>query len=272
MQFYRQLYFRARPEPSLRLPLNVRSAGHYRLGDRSPLESNRPRPFHQVFWIIEGEGTFRVGGRTWRCGPGQAFVYRTGEAHHIRRVGPLWRYRWMTLDGPSAAAVLAAFGWTSRRRMAGPCPEAEFERLQLALREPGPEGECLASATAYQILTLATAGSREMNARDGMDREAGRCRKIMEENFADPRFGLAELARAVGRHRTTVFRRFRDAFGLAPAAYLRHLRLQSALGALQDPRLSIQEVAGVAGFADANYFARAVRRATGSSPRELRRG
>ena len=58
--------------------------------------------------------------------------------------------------------------------------------------------------------------------------------------------------------------------GVAPAIYLRRLRLERARLALSDRRQSIAQVARDAGFADAAHFSRAFRSVYSQSPREYR--
>lgn len=65
-------------------------------------------------------------------------------------------------------------------------------------------------------------------------------------------------------------RRFREAFGEAPAAYVRRLRLERAAWRLQLHSDSILAIALDCGFADHETFSRAFRRRYGLSPRAYR--
>lgn len=66
-------------------------------------------------------------------------------------------------------------------------------------------------------------------------------------------------------------RRFREAFGETPAAYVRRLRLERAAWRLQLHGDSILSIALDCGFRDHETFSRAFRRLYGLSPREYRR-
>lgn len=54
--------------------------------------------------------------------------------------------------------------------------------------------------------------------------------------------------------------------------YLTEVRIQAACALLADPLRSTAEVAGMVGYEDANYFARAFKKRTGQTPTQYRRG
>lgn len=266
LQTVRELTFRSSATPRCRLPLNVRSAGHYRTAPDWPGEDSEPKPFLQLFWSIEGSGRFRLGSRGWQAPPGTLFVYRPGEPHRIARITPRWRYRWLTLDGPEANRALERFGAPRRQWNAGRCPEEAFERLQVALKNPTPAAEREAGAIAFRI--LATASAPESVAAP----LAERIRAALDAGHQAPDLSIDAIAREEKIHRATLFRAFKQAHGISPAEYLRHRRMQAGLRLLQETDLPVQEVAWRSGFSDPNYFARTIRRLTGRSPRELRGG
>lgn len=267
LQTERTLVFRPSRQPTRVMPLTVRSAGHYLIGPNWLGEDTAPKSFFQVFWTLEGGGLFGVKGRTWRVGADELLLYRPGEPHRIMAEAPGWRYRWLTLDGPSTAAVLKSFGLGRRRWRGGPCPETLFETLHGALGNLTPFGELEASAIVYRILMQSATGDLRGTGESILARE---CRVILDREYGNARLSIDEVADRLRVHRTTLFRRFRESFGVSPADYLRNLRLRQAITALRVEDAPVAEIAARCGFSDANYFARQVRRATGRPPRELR--
>jgi AraC family transcriptional regulator len=87
----------------------------------------------------------------------------------------------------------------------------------------------------------------------------------------DRRVSLAGLARAVGVHPAHLARVFRAHLGLAPAGYLRRLRIERARRALTATRAPIAEIALDAGFASQAHFTRTFHRLIGLSPARYRR-
>jgi AraC-like DNA-binding protein len=95
-------------------------------------------------------------------------------------------------------------------------------------------------------------------------------RDLLHARYAGP-VTADELARAAGRSRFQVYRRFREQYGLSPSAYLRQLRLRAARRALAAGR-PVAEVAAAAGFADQAHLTRWFRRTYGITPATYRQG
>jgi transcriptional regulator GlxA family with amidase domain len=65
-------------------------------------------------------------------------------------------------------------------------------------------------------------------------------------------------------------RRFKDAFGVAPAAFVEAARLEEARRLMEDAALNIDQVASAVGFASPHVFRRAFARAFGVAPKAYR--
>jgi len=82
---------------------------------------------------------------------------------------------------------------------------------------------------------------------------------------------IADLARQLGISPRSLNRRFKQATGMSPGAYLQQQRLNTARDLLRTSNLSIAEVALQAGYTDSGYFCRLFREAMKQTPREYRR-
>ncbi|AKU21691.1 GlxA family transcriptional regulator [Massilia sp. NR 4-1] len=78
---------------------------------------------------------------------------------------------------------------------------------------------------------------------------------------------LADRAAMSARHFARVFRR---ELGDTPAAYVQRLRLEQARWMLEDGSWSIERIAALCGFSDAQLMRRALKRALGVSPGQYR--
>lgn len=87
----------------------------------------------------------------------------------------------------------------------------------------------------------------------------------MDARFADP-LPVADLAGAAGLSLRTFLRRFQAATGYTPAAYLQHLRVEKARGALERGAGSTAAIAWEVGYRDASAFARVFKSTTGLTP------
>lgn len=262
----RSITFRVGQAGHSHLPLRVRSVGWNDV-DFNYHEASLRKWFGQIFWCAGGGAEFLLGGRTVEVNAGEIFVYYPGDVHSFRATSRRWTYYWLTLDHADIAAWLTGFGFEQRHGVAGDCPFSLFRRLRSCLLECTPDSERRAANIAHAILTAAT--SHGVDLRGNSIAEAAR--RLIDEHFADSRWGIADLADALKLHRTTLLRCFTRSHGLVPSQYLQNRRLQKALSLLRESHLQIQEVTALAGFSDANYLARAVHKATGMSPREFRR-
>jgi AraC family transcriptional regulator len=97
-----------------------------------------------------------------------------------------------------------------------------------------------------------------------------RARSIIEEGLADHP-SLSQIALAVGVHPVTLARTFRRVFGCTVGQYVRHRRIEAAMGDLRDSVTPLAEIALANGFADQSHFSNLFRRHTGVTPSEFRR-
>ena len=82
---------------------------------------------------------------------------------------------------------------------------------------------------------------------------------------------LVGAAQELGVHPVYLSRYFARHFGCGFREYLRLVRVEQSLALLQDPALSLTEIAFAAGFADQSHFTRCFRRAFGETPSHYRR-
>jgi|FEC22Drversion2_1045045.scaffolds.fasta_scaffold00408_16 AraC-like DNA-binding protein len=96
-----------------------------------------------------------------------------------------------------------------------------------------------------------------------------RATAFMKSRLADP-IRVADIAKAAGMSLTRLHAAFQYRRSTTPHAHLISLRLDAAERLLADPRLSIAEVAVQTGHADQSALTRAMRRARGATPADVR--
>lgn len=92
----------------------------------------------------------------------------------------------------------------------------------------------------------------------------------METHFAEP-CGIDELAARFGFGVRNFKRRFKDATGHAPLAYLQTLRLEKAKELLETTRLNFEVITRRVGYEDSNSFRRLFCQRVGVSPSTFRK-
>ncbi|MBW4084974.1 AraC family transcriptional regulator [Paenibacillus sp. S150] len=82
---------------------------------------------------------------------------------------------------------------------------------------------------------------------------------------------LLDTARSLGLSPVQLTRRFREAFGETPSAYLKSLRLAKARTLLKDSGLTLAQIAERCGYENGFYLSRVFTDASGISPAEYRK-
>jgi signal transduction histidine kinase/AraC-like DNA-binding protein/FixJ family two-component response regulator len=94
-------------------------------------------------------------------------------------------------------------------------------------------------------------------------------RQALPSVLADPGFTPVELAARLGLSERTLYRRLKEQTGLAPATWLREVRLNHARHLLETRALpTVAEVAYAAGFTDPSYFGQVFNKRFGKKPSE----
>jgi AraC-like DNA-binding protein len=96
-----------------------------------------------------------------------------------------------------------------------------------------------------------------------------RAAERLETHFAEP-FDVCELAAGVGCGRSTLMRRFSEAFGLSVRAYHTQMRVRHAIILLRSPDSYVDAVARQAGYGSTKNFYRALRTTTSLTPSQIR--
>lgn len=151
----------------------------------------------------------------------------------------------------------------------------ELIRREVARDEPGAVAVVSALSVALLALALRSAG-RADSAMPGLVRLAAdpRLAPAVRAVVRDPGrdWSLPELARSVAMSRATFARRFAQVAGLAPGDFVQHVRLASAVELLLESGRTIADIAEQVGYRSDVAFAKAFRRAMGTTPAAYRRG
>jgi transcriptional regulator GlxA family with amidase domain len=134
--------------------------------------------------------------------------------------------------------------------------------------------EALRIARAKVMAMQRSGGQRQYSAelalQSAADARLAALQGWMFENL-DRRLSVEELAARAGMTPRTFARRFRDAVGETPAAFVERARLDAARRRLERPDSAVEDVARRTGFSNAERMRRSFQRAFGVSPAEYRR-
>lgn len=100
--------------------------------------------------------------------------------------------------------------------------------------------------------------------------EMTRLRSYVENHYAG-NITSEDLARVLHCSRSSVYRRFREYFGVSPSHYINSVRIRRAQFLLTENERPIGNIAMEVGFSDVFYFSRLFRETTGETATDYRR-
>ena len=233
-------------------------------GLRLPRSTTRTRHVSIGVDRVRGGEMHRPDGTRLLLEAGHVCMVPAGVPIDLRAHQP-WHFWWWTIDGTDVAQMLASLQWSDNAvRSPGPPPVALFEQLIGLIAKPGHAAQ--AAALAYRLMLQAHADE----AADDDDLVTC-CAALIADNAEHSWCDVAWLAGQLDCHRSTLSRRCTHAWGYGPADALRACRRDRGIELLLTTAAPVAEIAAAAGFSDAAYFSREIRRVSGMSPRQLRR-
>lgn len=217
--------------------------------------------------VQDGAGWLAVdGGAEQALAAGDAFLLVPGERARYREDPRRpWRYAWIGLAGEGARELLAQAGFAGAQRVLRAAATPRVWRLCTEIERVFAGVAC----SPFQAPALAwrLAEALAPDPRPGAGDPSLALRLLIDSGY-EPGLGVDEAAARLGVDRTTLFRRFRRAYGCAPREYLRRARLERARDLLRRSPRSVAEVAAACGYGDPRAFARAYRAVFGCAPGE----
>jgi AraC-like DNA-binding protein len=191
--------------------------------------------------------------------------HAAGQGGFTYRMVHIWPEFFASLIGPGQPLPL--FGSPV---LDDPATAGALRRLHIALTGPATELERYerlhdAAGLLVRHASVLVRGPDPAGLEESGAHIAARVREIIHNRYADEDLTTDDLAAAAGCSRYTVYRAFRQAYGLAPSDYQRQLRVRLARRLLaRDVPPSV--AAAEAGFADQAHLTRWFRRYYGVTP------
>ncbi len=245
--------------------LHVRSCGHYIINQEWH-DRKIQKSFLELFWCIRGKGKFCCNEKQWKLNAEEVCFYLPNDYHQITQETTPFEYYWLTIDGPELPSLIRMFDINRPPRNAGKCPVPTFERLIAELHDRSSFGEFRAGATAYEILSLAFAGTSSQ-----FNPIVRKFSLFIENGFTNGDLSIESFAQEHRIHRSTLTRLIKQHCGMSPMEYLNSFRMQEALHLLYDTEYTVKEIAECCGFNNPNYFSKVILHRFGKVPTELRK-
>ena len=233
-------------------------------------------PFLVFQYTLSGWGIYSEGGVSHKIEPGVAFVATVPSAHvyHMPDESDHWSFIYLMLMQPYVTQRITERKKTFGAVLAMPDDGALLTRFLAAFETVHTTGyrDRFAEEQASFDLLVEYERAAHHAAYPRPARE-----KLLDEvrAFALARLpesvDVAQISETYGMSRSGFSHYFRDVTGLAPAGYLRQIRLEEATRLLIHSDLKLEAIAATTGFACANDLCKVFRRYFYLSPGEFRR-
>lgn len=94
--------------------------------------------------------------------------------------------------------------------------------------------------------------------------------KFVLENISDPDMKIDDIAQAMGMSRSVLYGKIKNAVGLTPIDFVRHIKIMKAIEMLRDTDETLTSIAFAVGFSDPKYFSKVFKKEMGIIPSEYR--
>jgi AraC-like DNA-binding protein len=251
------------------------------------------RDFFALYLVRRGRGIHRIEGRDFAMARGDVYIMQPGMVHgYVTGDGLVLDaiHFQTTLFDDATRAVLArtagceplfaptAAGDHGRWLHLTPAGFAQIDEIVAELRaewQRGTEDAALLVRAHFLRLLLLLARRRtgqeapERLGATGHEAIIAAAVRQFDTHFAE-RIRIEKVAGEVGLSKDRFTEVFAQVMGRTPSDYLRHVRLERADHLLRTTDATVAAIARETGFADAAHLTRALRAATGTTPRALR--
>lgn len=230
------------------------------------------RQYYLLHYIIDGCGTFEMGGEKYALSRGDVFFIRPQDiTYYEADAENPWHYVWIGLSGMDAGSIFDSISATK--------PVLHLKNsaaLTPLMQEFAQSANCRTAEARYarlgKLYTILSHLAAE--APDAAYRPSG---KVYAEEAAmyihanlERRISVSELARQIAIDRSYLCTVFKKYMGKSPQQYSIDVKMKSAANMLRRSDKSISDIAAAVGYEDALLFSRMFRAKFGRSPRQYR--
>lgn len=241
------------------LPFVVCTAGEI----KNQSEVKRPRgfSFNHFLLVIDGEGEFCVGEKSFSLSSGEGIFLRAGVAHSYKATGEKFSTLWITFLG--AENVLDYYRISDYFTFEGTPALLASSRLLCNF--------CMGNST---VLTRSAEGYNWLinwlhSCFAPTAPVTVRVNRFLEANFSHP-LTLDEIAAAAGMSRFALCHYYKENCKTTVIAELKKIRIAKAKEMLRHSSDSVEEIAQSCGFESPSYFGKLFKEHMGVSPHKWR--
>mgnify|MGYP003898571059 CR=1 FL=1 len=231
-----------------------------------------------VHYILDGTGTFSDGKNQKKLHPGDGFVvFPNCLVTYSADTENPWTYSWVGFQGLKAESFL---------NRAGIYRESPFftynsdNRLKDCLSSmitgarQDTSSVLLLLGHLYIFLSILIQNNRENSPDDtkymNQEKYVKKVIEFISKNYSE-KISIAEIARSIGLDRSYLYVIFKKLMKMSPQEFLINYRIERAVNLLNNPDLTIGDIARSVGYEDRLQFSKIFKKIKGVSPNKFRK-
>ncbi len=235
-----------------------------------------------IHFVLEGKGTYTVGGITYFLSSNQMFLINPGEEiRYGSDTDEPWTYAWIGFNGIRASSTLRNCGF-SKQSYVLPFKKEDIllEHIsnilgstQLSLSNDLKRNACLLMLFSYLVENYNNLSQQKSNGKDHYDYGSN----VYVEQAIDyikwnhnRGINVTDIADYIGISRTYLNHVFQKELGVSSQKFLMDFRLHKAASLLISSDLPVTEVSAEVGYDDSLAFSKAFKKKFGLSPKNYR--
>ena len=236
---------------------------------------NRIYDFYILHYVVKGNGTYTINGKTYKVGAGDVFLIYPGIPIS-KKTDPddPWEYCWVGFNGTDAQILMNMTMFTENNAVIkynDPEIRKKIEDIH-SVRGRQMYSVIRMTAKLYDLLSyMVELSFRDLNRRDLNNNYVSKACDYIGKNYSSKGLTVEKVASHVHISRSRLFRAFKDSLNKSPLRYLEETRIREANVLLQKTNCSVAEIADKVGYADPLYFSKVFRRVMGKPPTAFRK-
>jgi len=228
-----------------------------------------------LMYCIDGVGHLRVGEKHAEIHAGDMVMLSPGQTHAYYADGDKpWSLFWFHFKGEQATEIEAMLGLDTNmpvlRQLSVLSLQAHFYALMDLLATGYSLNNFALIASHVQLILTHTVALLERNTHSVALDSVKRATSFMRENL-HRNVSLDEFSEHGNMSKFHFNRRYKAITGYSPIQHFTHLKVEQACIMLEQPVLSVSQIAFKLGYDDPLYFSRVFKKKTGLSPTAYRK-
>lgn len=234
------------------------------------------RPHYLVHYVLEGEGSYEVNGKTYHLKKNQGFLIPpdTITYYEADKDNP-WTYIWIGFNGVKAETYLAY----ANLNLDNPIFEyneddslKEYVTRMLELNSLCYANELELEGLLYLFMSKLARCSKNVSSNDNLKMAELYIEKsveFIENNYSNP-IKINDIANYIGLNRSYLTHIFKKNLNVSPQEFLLNFRIEKACDLLKKSTLSIGDISRSVGYNDPLTFSKIFKKVKGTSPKNYR--